>query len=189
MLNYGLFYAYGVNIEVFGYTNADWAGCAYDRRSTSGYVFSFGSGAMSWSSKKQPTVALSSTKAEYRGATMATCGITWLRKLLHDLGHDVQGAVTLFCDNMSSIQLANNPIFHARTKHIKVHYHYVREKVLAGDIDLVYVSTQEQVADIFTKSLGTEKLQSFRSVMGVQDFGLSLRGSVDISSSAYDSPG
>ena len=97
--------------------------------------------------------------------------------------------VTLYCDNMSSIQLANNPVFHARTKHIEVHYHYVHEKVLAGDIDLVYVRTQEQVADIFTKSLGAEKLQSFRSAMGVQDFGLSLRGSVDISSSAYDSPG
>ena len=120
---------------------------------------------------------------------MATCEIAWLRKLLQDLGHDVSGAVTLYCDNMSRIQLANNLVFHARTKHIEVHYHYVRDKVLASDIDLVYVSTQEQVADIFTKSLGAEKLQSFRSAMGVQDFGLSLRGSVDISSSAYDSPG
>ena len=72
---------------------------------------------------------------------MATCKITWLCKLLHDLGHDVQGMVTLFCDNMSSIQLANNPVFHARTKHIEVYYHYVHEKVLAGDIDLVYVNT------------------------------------------------
>ena len=98
-------------------------------------------------------------------------------------------AVTLYCDNMSSIQLANNLVFHARTKHLEVHYHYVREKVLAGEIDLVYVSTQEQVADIFTKSLGAEKLQKFRSAMGVEDFGLSLRGSVEISSSTYDSPG
>ena len=73
----------------------------------------------------------------------------------------------LFCDNMSSIQLTNNPIFHARTKHIEVHYHYVHEKVLVGDIDLLYVSTQEQVVDIFTKSLGVEKLQSFRSTMRI----------------------
>ena len=72
MLNYGIFYAHGVDIEVFGYTNIDWAGCSYDRRSTSGYVFSFGSAAMSWSSKKQPTVALSSTETEYRGAAMAS---------------------------------------------------------------------------------------------------------------------
>ena len=161
-LNFGLFYAYGVDVEVFGYTDAGWVGSSYDRRSTSGYIFSFGSGAVSWSSKKQPTVALSSTEAEYRGAAMVACEIAWLRKLLPDLGHNVSGAITLYCDNMSSIQLANNLVFHARTKHIEVNYHYVRKKVLAGDIDLVYVSTQEQVADIFTKSLGAEKLQSFK---------------------------
>ena len=153
-LNHGLFYAYGAEVEVFGYIDVDWAGCAYDRRSTSGYVFSFGSGMVSWSSKKQPTVALSSTETKYRGAAMAACEIAWLRKLLQDLRHNVLGVVTLYCDNMSSIQLANNLVFHARTKHIEVHYHYVHEKVLVSDIDLVYVSTQEQVANIFTKSLG-----------------------------------
>ena len=86
-LNYGLFYAYGVDVEVFGYSDADWAGLAYDRRSIiSGYVFSLGSGAVSWSSKKQPTVALSSTEAEYRGAAMATCEIAWLLKLFAGFG-------------------------------------------------------------------------------------------------------
>ena len=89
---------------------------------------------------------------------------------------------------MSSIQLANNPVFHARTKHIEVHYHYIREKVLAQEIDLVYVGTHEQVADIFTKSLGAEKLQKFHDMLRVQDFGLSLRGSVKISSSMCDDP-
>ena len=103
MLNFGLFYAYEVDVEVFDYSDDDWAGLSYERRSTNGYVFSFGSGAVSWSSKKQPTVALSSTEAEYRGAAMAACEIAWLRKLLQDLGHDVSGAVTLYCDNMSSI--------------------------------------------------------------------------------------
>ena len=115
----------------------------YDRRSTNGVMFSLGSAVVTWSSKKQPTVALSSTEAEYKGAAMAACEIAWLRKLLQDLGHDLSGAITLYCDNMSNIQLANNPVFHARTKHIEVHYHYVHEKVLVGDIDLVYVSTQE----------------------------------------------
>ena len=110
-LNFGLFYAYGSDVEVCGYTDADWAGSSYDRRLTSGYVFSLGSGAVSWSSKKQPTVALSSTKAEYRGAAMATCEIAWLRKLLQSLGCKVEKLVTLYCNNMSSIQLANNPIF------------------------------------------------------------------------------
>ena len=85
-LNYGLFYAHGVDIEVFGYTNADWAGCSNDRRSTSGYVFSFGSATVNWSSKKQPKFTLSSIEAEYIGAAVATCEIAWLHKLLQNLG-------------------------------------------------------------------------------------------------------
>ena len=124
-------------------------------------MFSFGSAAVTWSSKKQPTVALLSTEAEYRGAAVAACEVAWLRTLLGDLGVQVDEQVVIHCDNLSSIQLARNPVFHARTKHIEVHYHYVRERVLAGDIDLVYISTEEQVADIFTKALGAEKLCHF----------------------------
>ena len=160
-LHYGLFYEAGTDVQVFGYTDADWAGSMSDRRSTSGYMFSLGSAAVTWSSKKQSTVALSSTEAEYRGAAVAACEVVWLQKLLADLDVQVEGPVVIYCDNMSSIQLARNPVFHARTKHIEVHYHFVREKVLAGEIDLVYVSTQDQIADIFTKELGTEKLQKF----------------------------
>ena len=84
-------------------------------------------------------MALLSTEVEYRGAAMAACEVAWLRKLLYSLGYDVQYPVTLFCDNMSSIQLANNPVFHARTKHIEVHYHYIREKVLAQEIVIWYM--------------------------------------------------
>ena len=130
-------------------------------------MFSFGSAAVTWSSKKQLAVALSSTEAEYRGAAMTACEIAWLRKLLDDLGLQVDKKVVIYCDNLSSIQLARNPVFHARTKHIEVHYHFIRERVLAGDIDLVYVSTEEQVADIFTKALGAEKLCRFRTMLGV----------------------
>ena len=142
-LQYGLFYETGVQIQLHGYTDADWAGSISDRRSTSGYVFSFGSAAVTWSSKKQPTVALSSTEAEYRGAAMAACEVAWLHKLLYDMHQSTDGPVVIYCDNMSSIHLANNPVYHARTKHIEVHYHYVREKVLLGLIDLVYVSTED----------------------------------------------
>jgi len=84
---------------------------------------------------------------------MAACEIAWLRKLLRDLGLHVDIQVVIYCDNLSSIQLARNLVFHARTKHIEVHYHFIREKVLAGEIDLIYVSTEDQVADIFTKVL------------------------------------
>lgn len=91
--------------------------------------------------------------------------------------------VTLYCDNMCNIQLVNNLVFHASTKHIEVHYHYVHEKVLARHVDLLYVSTEEQVANIFTKILGIEKLNMFKNMMGVQDYKMILRGSVEISSS------
>jgi len=146
-------------------------------------MFSFESGVVSWSSKKQPTVALSSTEAEYRGAAIVACEIVWLLKLLSDLGQSMDAPIVIYCDNISSILLANNPIYHARTKHIEVHYHFIKEKVLAKEIDLIHVSTQDQVANIFTKALGTYKLKKFRQMFGVLKVDLSLRGSVENSSS------
>ncbi len=91
--------------------------------------------------------------------------------------------VVIYCDNIISILFANNPIYHARTKHIEVHYHFIREKVLAKEIDLIHVSTEDQVVDIFTKALGTDKLKKFRQILGVLEVDLSLRGSVENSSS------
>ncbi len=146
-------------------------------------MFSFGSAIVTWSSKKQPTIALSSIEVEYRGVAMVACEVAWLRKLLGDLGLHVDRQVVIYCDNLSSIQLARNPVFHARTKHIEVHHHFIREKVLASEIDLIYVSTEDQVADIFTKVLGAEKQRRFRSMLGVMELELSLRGSVEMSSS------
>ena len=114
---------------------------------------------------------------------MATCEVAWLCKLLTDLCVDVTHKVFIYCDNLSSIQLARNPVFHAWTKHIEFHYYFIQERVLAGDIDLVYIDTDEQVADIFTKALGAEKLCRFWTMLGVQEMELSLRGSVEMSSS------
>ncbi|MCO5607102.1 hypothetical protein L7F22_061294 [Adiantum nelumboides] len=114
-----------------------------DRRSTSGYAFSIGNGMRSWSSKKQPTVALSSREAEYCGTALAACEESWLRVLMADIGFHNVDSVTIYCDNIGSIMLAKNPIYHACTKHIEVHYHFIRKKVLAGEIDLVYVKTND----------------------------------------------
>ncbi len=91
--------------------------------------------------------------------------------------------VVIYCDNISSILLANNPVYHARTKHIEVHYHFIREKVLATEIDLIHVSIEDQVADIFTKALCTDKLKKFQQMFGVLEVDLSLRGNVENSSS------
>jgi hypothetical protein len=146
-------------------------------------MFSFGSGAVSWSSKKQPTVALSSMEAKYRGAAIAACEVVWLQKLLSDLGQSVAAPVVIYYDNISSILLTNNPVYHARTKHIEVHYHFIREKVLAKEIDFIHVNTKDQVANIFTKALGIDKLKKFRKMLGVLEVDLSLWGSVENSSS------
>ncbi len=146
-------------------------------------MFSFGSGVASWSNKKQPIFALSSIEAEYRGAIIAACEVVWLQKLLSNLGLLVDVPVVIYCDNISSVLLVNNLVYHARTKHIEVHYHFIKEKVIAKEIDLIHVSTENQVVDIFTKALSTNKLKKFQKMLGVLEVDLSLRGSVENSSS------
>jgi hypothetical protein len=91
--------------------------------------------------------------------------------------------VVIYCDDINSILLANNPIYHARTKHIEVHYHFIREKVLAKEIDLIHVSTEDQVVNIFTKALSIDKLKKFQQMLGILEVDLSLRGSVENSNS------
>ena len=157
----GLLYRTGKTMHLVGYIDADWAGNTADRRSMFGYTFSLGSAAITWSSKKQPTIALSSTEAEYRGAVVATCEAIWLKWQLKDIQEEVSDPTTIYCDNLSSIQLAKNPVFHTRTKHIEVHYHFVHERVLSGEVELQYVPTDRQTADIFTKPLGLDKLRQF----------------------------
>ena len=113
---------------------------------------------------------------------MAACEVAWLCKLLADLCVAAPHKIVIYCDNLSSIQLAQNLVFHAQTMHIEVHYHFIWERVLTGNIDLVYVGTDEEVADIFTKALGAEKICKFCTMLGIQELKLSLRGSVEMSS-------
>lgn len=119
-VNYGIWYSRVKEFRLVGFTDSDWAGCLDDRRSTSGNVFSFGSGAITWSSKKQDTVALSSSEAEYTAANAAARQALWLRKLLVDFCLEQKNATKLFCGNRSAIAMAKNPVFHGRTKHIDV---------------------------------------------------------------------
>ena len=135
-MDYGIMHKSNTTIRLEGYIDADWAGYKADRRSTCGFVFSLGSGAISWSSKKQLIVAMSSTEVEYRGAVVAACEAVWLKRILKDLGVPLTDPIRLLCDNMSSIYLARNPLFHAWTKHIEVHYHFICEHVQAGEINL-----------------------------------------------------
>ncbi|KAE8688597.1 hypothetical protein F3Y22_tig00110963pilonHSYRG00163 [Hibiscus syriacus] len=117
--------------------------------------------------KRQPTVSLSTTEAEYRAAAMAAQESTWLIQLMNNLHQPVDYAIPLYCDNQSAIRLAENPVFHARTKHVEVHYHFVREKVLQEEIEMRQIKTDEQIADLFTKSLSVGKFEHFRRQHGV----------------------
>ena len=176
-MDYSIMYRSNTTIRLEGYTDVDWAGYKADRRSTSGCVFSLNSGAISWSSKKQTTVALSSIEGEYKGAAVTACEAVWLKLILKDLGVPLTNLIHI-CDNMSNIYLSHNPMFHARTKHIEVHYYFIHEHVQAMEIDLQHISTNLQVANIFTKALGIHKLGQFASGLGLTTSMLpSLRGS------------
>ncbi|XP_038982127.1 uncharacterized mitochondrial protein AtMg00810-like [Phoenix dactylifera] len=135
------------------FCDSDWAGDSIDRRSTSGFCIFLGSNLISWCAKKQPTVARSSTKAEYRALALTASELIWLRRLLRELGISIDTPTEIYCDNISAIALASNPVFHARTKHIEVDYHFIREKVLSKELHIAHVSSADQTADIFTKSL------------------------------------
>eukprot|EP00253_Pinus_taeda_P005068 PITA_05068 len=124
-----------------------------DRKKTSGYVFHMGSGAISWASKNQPIVVLSTSEAEYVAATAVACQVVWMRRMLRSLGQEKAKGTVIFCDNSSTIALSKNFVFHKRTKHIDKRFHYIRELVSNAEIVLQHCRTQEQVADILTKPL------------------------------------
>ena len=122
------------------------------RKSTSGCCFSLGSTAVSWFSRKQKSIALSSAEDEYMAASLASCEALWLRKLPVNLfGRELRPTV-IYCDNKSCIQLSENPVFHGRSKHIEIIYHFIQDYVQRGAVTLQYISIDEQIADILTKS-------------------------------------
>lgn len=124
-----------------------------DRKSTSGYVYSLGSGVISWSSKKQEVVALSSSEAEYVAATSAACQAVWLRRILADFLEKQVSSTDILCDNEATIKMTKNPAFHSRTKHIVIRYHFIRDLVAREEIFLKHCGTKEQVANVLTKPL------------------------------------
>ena len=142
-------------------------------RSTGGFVFTFGCGAVSWSSKRQPLVTLSTTESEYVGATLAAKEAIWLRSLASEFGMQM-GPTLLYGDNQSAIAIASKPDFRARTKHINQRYHFIRECVDNGEIDYRYVPTDDMTADSMTKALPREKHHRFAVSMGISNVGGSV---------------
>lgn len=140
-----------------------------DRKSTSGYVFLIGGSAVSWASKKQPIVTLSTTEAEYVAATSCAQQAIWLKQVLEEMGSKQDGSIVIWCDNSSTIKLSKNPVFHGRSKHIAVRFHFLRNLAHDGVVKLVHCDTSEQLADMFTKPLKLEAFEKLRKVLGVCD--------------------
>ncbi|CAL8169979.1 unnamed protein product [Prunus armeniaca] len=178
-LDYGLHYMKGKKAVLVGFCDSDWGGSLDDSKSTSGYAFSFGSGVFSWASVKQNCVALSTAEAEYISAAEATTQAIWLKFVLEDFGELQAEATPLQCDNTSAISITKNPVFHQRTKHIDRRYHFIKDALQQGIVDLVYCPTKEQVADIFTKALPKERFNYLRDKLGVVS-AQSLKGSISV---------
>ena len=163
----GIFYKKGEDIKLVAYTDSDYAGDIDDRKSTSGFVFSLGTGAVSWSSKKQPIVTLSTTESEYIAATSCACQCIWIMRILETIGFKEQKLILILCDSNSAIKLSENPVFHGKSKHIDVRFHFLRDLVREGKIKLSHCSTQNQIADIMTKPLKLEQFVKIRSMLGM----------------------
>ena len=166
-IDFGIQFKHGNNLRLLGYADADWAGDLQDRKSTSGYVFFLNGAPVSYCSKKQLSVALSTAEAEYMAASLAAQETMWLRCLLQEMGVEQEGATTLLQDNQGAIAIAKNPELHSRTKHIDIRYHFIRECVESKVIKEEYCATQDMVADILTKPLGGQVFSRLRSKLCV----------------------
>ncbi|GKA53497.1 cysteine-rich receptor-like protein kinase 8 [Tanacetum coccineum] len=138
-------------VQLKAYCDSTWEGCPMTKRSTIGYCILLGDSSVSWKSKKQAVVSRSSAEAEYRAMALTCCEVTWLVSFFKDLGITNLEHVDLHYDNQAVLYIAANPVFHARTKHIEVDYHFVRDQMKSGKINPSYVNTKEQLADVFTK--------------------------------------
>jgi hypothetical protein len=166
--DYGLVFTAGNQDALLGFSDSDWAGDVVTRRSTSGYVFQLGKSTISWCSKRQQTVAKSSTEAEYVALAMATQEVVWLRRLLSDLHIDISAPTELREDNQGAIDLSRNPKHHGRTKHIDVSFHFTRERIATKEIDVKYVPSTKNLADVMTKPLPRVPFENFRDELGVR---------------------
>ena len=164
-IDIGLWYPKCNNFELICYSDADFGGCKIDRKSTSGTCHFLGHSLVSWHSKKQNSVALSTAEAEYIAAGLGCAQVLWMKQTLSDFGLTYSHFPK--CDNTSAISISKNPVQHSRTKHIEIRHHFLRDQAQKGDITLDFVRTKDQLADIFTKPLNENQFVNIRRQLGV----------------------
>ncbi|WVZ97203.1 hypothetical protein U9M48_042755 [Paspalum notatum var. saurae] len=162
----GLWYSSGSSLSLRGFSDADHAGCRIDRKSTSGTCQLLGTSLVSWSSRKQASISLSTTEAEYVAAASCCSQLLWMKATLSDFSLKF-GRIPLLVD-FTAISVAKNPVLHSRTKHIDVRFHFLRDHYEKGDIDLIHVVSANQLADIFTKPLEFDAFTRLRGELGVE---------------------
>jgi hypothetical protein len=165
---FGIWYPKGSTFDLIRYSDFDYAGCKVDRKSTSGTCQFLGMSLVSWSSKKQTSVALSTAEAKYVAAGQCCAQLLRMRQTLWDFGYNLS-KVPLLCDNDSAIRMADNPVEHSRTKHIDIQHHFLRDHQQKGDIEVFHISTENQLADIFTKPLDEKIFCRLCSELNVLD--------------------
>ncbi|KAJ9547854.1 hypothetical protein OSB04_020397 [Centaurea solstitialis] len=164
--NMGLWYSKDSGFDLTAYSDSDFAGCKIDRKSTTGGCHLLGGKLVSWTCKKQNSVSTSTAEAEYVAAGICCAQVLWLRNQLQD--YDIQlSKIPIYCDNTSAIAIANNPVLHSKTKYIEVRYHFIRDHVMNGDIELHFVPTEYQLADLFTKPLDVTRFNMLLSELGI----------------------
>ena len=188
-ISYGLLIKPSSSSQLVAFSDANWAACPDDRKSTSGYCTFLGCNLLSWTAKKQPTVSCSSTKSEYKALANATAELIWIQSLLKELGVFLLAAPILYCDNIGATYLTSNPPYHARTKHahtkhIEIDYHFVRDRVAKKTLVVKFLSSKDQLADILTKPLVSARFAHLRTNLNVCSQPLGLRGSIELNSLA-----
>ncbi|XP_019184154.1 PREDICTED: uncharacterized protein LOC109179038 [Ipomoea nil] len=167
-LQFGLHISKSDSLVVHAFLDSDWGGCLVDRKSTSGFAVYLGNNMISWVCRKQKTLARLSTEAEYKGLVDASADATWLVSLLAEMGVWLPSPPRLWCDNLGATYLCVNLVFHARTKHVEIDYHFVRNKVASRDLAVQFISTKDQLADIFTtKALGSSRFYFLHDKLNV----------------------
>ncbi|KAK1408895.1 hypothetical protein QVD17_41029 [Tagetes erecta] len=172
----GIVFKKNSHLDAEVYTDADWGGNPNDKRSTAGYFTLLGGNLVTWRSKKQKVVSLSSAESEFRGIAKGITEILWLRKIMKEIGAPFKRPVRLKCDNKAAIKISENPVEHDRTKHVEIDRHFIKEKIEDGTIEIPFVKSEDQLADILTKAVGTKAFELVLSKLGIGDPTTQLEG-------------